>query len=739
MRNPVSSIQKGDVAGGLSAAIITLPMSVAYGVAAFSALGPEFRPHAALFGLNAAIIAGFFAALLGGTPSQISGPMAPLTLIITTVVASLAIDPVLLNLSADHKWMVVGLASACVMIGGITQVVFGVVGLGNLVKYIPYPVVAGFMNGIAILLIWNQLPPFLGFGKDIEASSMLSAFTSHNGISLLIGACTLISIYLSKRHIRRAPAFLIGLIAGSALFLVFSAMIGPSLQVAAIGNLHTVLPLPTAFSEIFQLPSSAISGALMTKIVVYGIVLGVIGSMESLMSSVAIDNIRGSRHDSKRELLGQGIGNIIASFFGSLFAAGSMPRSIANIKAGGRSKVSGAICSLLILIVFLSLAPVIGRIPLSVFAAMVIYVGITLFDRPTLRLFKALRTPGKVRRDVFAILLVNIGVAIITVSVNLVWAVIIGLAISTAYFIMKMGTSVIRREYTTDLICSNKVRGRQQIAFLNENKNRIKVFELHGPIFFGSADKLAHILETKMTDATYCVLDMKQITEIDITGANILVRLHKMFEKRNKILMISYIHTNHTLWDFLEISGVKREIPGNRFYLSTDLALEWAEDRLLDQFCEGDACRHYELGELDVFENFSIDELKKIQSLLEKDTFRKNEMLIREGDVDRDLYILTRGSVSVKMNLPFSNAERRLFTFDAGVVFGEMSLLDGKPRSANVQAEEDSEVYRLSFSSFSILTDQQPQIAAKLLKNIALILSDRLRARSNELRMMADY
>jgi SulP family sulfate permease len=739
MKNLISSFQKGDVAGGLSAAIITLPMSIAYGVAAFSALGPEFRPHAALFGLNAAIIAGFFAALLGGTPTQISGPKAPLTLIITSMVASLTIDPVLLNLPIDRNWIVIGLASACVIIGGITQVVFGVVGLGNLVKYIPYPVVAGFMNGIAILLIWNQLPPLFGFGKYIDSSNTFSAFTLNNGMSLLIGVCTLISIYISKRHIRRAPAFLAGLMAGSALFIVISVMIGPTLKVAAIGNLRTVLPSPTAFSELFHLPNNAISGAWMIKIIIYGIILGVIGSMESLMSSVAIDNIKGTRHDSKRELLGQGIGNIIASFFGALFAAGSIPRSIANIKAGGRNKVSGAFCSLLILIIFVSLAPVIGKIPLSIFAAMVIYVGINLFDRPTLRLIKALHTPGKVRRDVFAILVVNIGVAIITVSVNLIWAVIIGLAISTVYFIIKMGTSVIRREYTADMVCSNKVRNRQQIAHLHENKSKIKVFELQGPIFFGSADRLAHILEAKMTDATYCVLDMKQITEIDSTGSNILVRLHKMFERQNKFLLISHIHANHSLWEFLEISGLKQEIPDDRFYLSTDLALEWAEDQLLDQLYEGSARRHYELGDLDVFEDFSTDELEKIEALLEKDIFKKDEMLIKEGDTDRDLYILTRGSVSVKMSLPFSSAERRLFTFDAGVVFGEMALLDGKPRSANVQAEEVSEVYRLSFSSFSNMLDQEPKIAAKLVKNIALVLSDRLRARSNELRFMVDY
>ncbi|MBC2712498.1 MAG: SLC26A/SulP transporter family protein [Desulfosarcina sp.] len=730
---------KGDLIGGLSAAIITLPMSIAYGTVAFSALGPDFRPHAALIGLNTAIIGGFFAALLGGVPTQISGPKAPLTLIMTTVVAGLAADPILQNLPFGKEWIVLGLASLCVAVGGITQVLSGALGLGNIVKYIPYPVVSGFMNGIAILLVWKQLPLFLGLMGDTAITRVFFDFSPDNGITLFIGACTLVSIYVSKRYFKKIPYFLSGLIVGSAIYFLMPVLIRSPYQIAAIGDLKAVLPLPTAFFGLLQLPFDSFSRAWMLKILMYGIVLGVIGSMESLMSAVAIDNIRSGRHESKRELIGQGVGNIIASFFGSLYTAGSIPRSMANYKAGGREKMSGAICSLIILFIFLTLAPLIGKIPLSVFAAIIISVGINLFDRSTFRPFQAIRTPGRVRRDVSISLLVNLGVAFITVSINLVWAVIIGVAISAAYFIIKMGTSVIRREYTADIICSNRVRDSRQIAYLNENKSAIKVFELQGPIFFGSADRLAQILEAKMDAATYCILDMKQVTEIDSTGANILVRLYKSMLRKDKWLLISHITANHGLQDFLTISGAKQEISDDLFFQSTDLAIEWTEDQLLEQFCPTDSCRQYELNELDIFSGFSSNELERIEPLLVKDTFHKGDLVITEGDTDRDLYILTRGSVSVKIKLPFSNGEKRLFSFSAGVVFGEMALLDGKPRSAHVQADEDSEVYRLPCENFEKLLAQQPQIAAKLLKNIALVLSHRLRARSDELRMWADY
>ena len=381
-------IEKGDWIGGLSAAIITLPMSIAYGIAAFAALGPEFRPHAALIGLNAAIIGGFFAALLGGTPTQISGPKAPLTLIMTTVVAGLAADPILQSLPSGKQGIVLGLASLCVAVGGVTQVISGRLGLGNIVKYIPYPVVSGFMNGIAILLVWNQLPPFLGLKGENAITRVFSDFSPDNGLTLFIGACTLVSTFVSKHYFKKIPSILTGLSVGTAIFFLLPASIRSPYQIAAIGDLQAVLPSPTVFLELSRLPFDWFTSAWVLKIFLYGIVLGVIGSMESLMSAVAIDNLRGCRHDSKKELIGQGLGNIMASFFGSLYSAGSIPRSLANCKAGGRQKISGAICSLLILFMFLTLAPLIGKIPLSVFAAIIISVGINLFDRSTLRFFR---------------------------------------------------------------------------------------------------------------------------------------------------------------------------------------------------------------------------------------------------------------------------------------------------------------------------------------------------------------
>ena len=456
------------------------------------------------------------------------------------------------------------------------------------------------------------------------------------------------------------------------------------------------------------------------------------------MSAVTIDNLRGSRHDSKRELIGQGIGNIIASFFGALYSAGSIPRSIANYRAGGRQRISGALCSILILLIFLTIAPLIGKIPLAVFAAIIIAVGINLFDASTFRLIAALQRPGRLRKDVSMSLLVNLGVAAITVCVNLITAVIIGMAVSTAYFIVKMGTSVIRRQYSAERASSNKVRGSKQTRYLRESGRQISVFELQGPIFFGSADRLAYHLETQTADVAYCILDMKQVTEIDSTGANILTRLDKNFRKKNKRLLISYLSTDHFLWDFLSLNGVTREISKEQFFRDTDEALEWAEDHLLAKLCPAEADEPYDLKDLDITKGFSSDELETLKRFLIIKTFKKGDLVIQEEDKGRDLFILTRGTVSVKMQLPQSHHGKRLFTFSAGAVFGEMALLDGKPRSANVWVEDDAETYCLSYENFIKMQREEYQIAMKILKNLALVLSNRLRVRSDEIKMLVD-
>jgi sulfate permease, SulP family len=261
---------------------------------------------------------------------------------------------------------------------------------------------------------------------------------------------------------------------------------------------------------------------------------------------------------------------------------------------------------------------------------------------------------------------------------------------------------------------------------------------LQGPIFFGSAERLAQRIITETENTTDCILDMKQVTEIDATGANILIRLHHIMQRSDRRLLLSHITPYSSLWGFLEVSGVMQVIPERYLFDDTDHALEWAEDRLLEDqgvCCAGRKCN---LVQFDLLSDFDPTEIEIFRRNLDYVKIKKGEVVIREGSHDRCMYLLSKGSVSVKMQLPNSNRTKRLFTFDAGAVFGEMALLDGSPRSVNILADEDSEAFCLSHSSLEKLACENKQLTAKLMKNMALVLSHRLRIRSDELRMLED-
>jgi SulP family sulfate permease len=282
------------------------------------------------------------------------------------------------------------------------------------------------------------------------------------------------------------------------------------------------------------------------------------------------------------------------------------------------------------------------------------------------------------------------------------------------------------------------VRETRQAQYLKEYGSKILVFELQGPIFFASADRLAMLIEKQTAEASFCILDMRQVNEIDTTGANILVRLHRVLKRQNKHLLITHLADNPSLWGFLQATGAAGAIPEENFFEDTDAALEWAEDRVLSEFCSQQDCLYFPLDETDLLQGFGEKELEAFRAALDCLEFQSGEELIREGEKSRDLYILTQGSVSIKIHLPASNRKKRLFTFGAGVVFGEMALLDGSPRSAQVVAEEDAEVYRLTHDHFEKLCRENPSVAVRLLQNIGVVLTHRLRVRSEEVRMLED-
>ena len=382
---------KEDIFGGITAAIVALPLALAFGVS--SGLG-------AMSGLYGAIFVGFFASLFGGTPKQISGPTGPMTVIVALIFVEF-------NFSAEIVFF-------CISFAGLLQILFGILKVGNLVKHIPHSVISGFMTGIGLIIIFLQLPVL--FGLESESSIILNItklnnFNDLNPDALVISLICLGSLFLMPSKIFKIiPLPIIILIVGTLLSLFF------------FNNQNTVGTIPKGLPKIsIFLPEIAD----MYKIIFYSVLLALLGIVDSLLTSIVADKMTGDKHQPNKETIGQGIGNILSGFFGGLAGAGATMRTVVNINAGGKTRISGMIHSIILLLIILFFSSAAENIPLSVLSAILIKVGIDIIDW---NFFKNLK--------IFPIfdVLITFMVILLTVFVNLIVAVILG---SLFYLIWK--------------------------------------------------------------------------------------------------------------------------------------------------------------------------------------------------------------------------------------------------------------------------------------------------------------
>jgi SulP family sulfate permease len=595
------------------------------------------------------------------------------------------------------------------------------------------------MNGIAFLLIVKQIRPILGVKGNTPFMHILQHPDLINPIAAVVGFVTIAAIFMARHYIKRIPASLTALGVGSVLYYGLMYLSGEKTTGNVIGRLDVGLPAPGAIFQWFPVLKQIPYGVLLPELLATGFIIGLLASMESLLASVVSDNMTGSRHNSKKELIGQGLGNMACGLFGALPAAGSIPRSMANYKAGGRTWVSGMMCAVIIFLMIMFLAPVVGKIPLAVIAGIIFVVGVALFDRWSLNLLKRLLTSFKFRKEVILDLVITLIVAIVTVSINLIAAVTVGILIASAIFIVRMGRSVIKRKYFGNQFHSRKMRSIEDTEKLEKMGDRIVIIELQGPLFFGSAENLAAEIEGMLSKTQYCILNLKRVNDIDSTGANIILQIKKKMESENKYFLLSQLRENPVLWHYFQVMHVDRLIKNRIIFPDTDAALEWAEDHLLGQIGRDETLdQEVHLSQFELFRDFSTEELNTIKTKLALQTYSKGQLVFDEGDDGRDLYLLTKGSMTVKINLPERNRQKRIFTYTPGTVFGEMAFLDGSIRSASVWAHDDSEVLWLSMQKFRALREERPEIATKLIINIALELSRRLRRTSEQVRLLED-
>ncbi|MCJ7466670.1 MAG: SulP family inorganic anion transporter [Maribacter sp.] len=561
---------KGDFFGGITAGIVALPLALAFGVS--SGLGPSA-------GLYGAIFISFFAALFGGTNTQISGPTAPMTAVSMIVIASIV---AIYDGSVEKALPVI---LTVFLLGGLMQIGLGLIGIGKYIRYIPYPVVSGFMTAIGVIILVTQLLPAMGYypkedegfvdnfkpkaeeiildnilkeeaGEGIlvledfqetirraqgitegdmlkeaqtlaksEASGVIGAIKvlpraikQINWMELALALATILIIYGFKRITTAIPSALV------ALLVVSGIAYGFGLDYRPIEEIPSGLPIPNlAIFTGFKLGS-------VTPYIFTALTLALLGAIDSLLTSVVADNMTKTKHRPNKELVGQGIGNSIAAIFGGIPGAGATIRTVVNIKAGGKTKLSGMIAGVLLLIILLSLGPVASQIPAAVLAGILVTVGIGVMDYKGLKAIPNLPRdlklgPLKLSSEVVIMLVV----LVLSSIWNLVYAVGIGLIIASLMFMKKMGDLTAERSDVKSL--EKEVGWSDEVGFPKNLKEKVFIKHLKGPLFFGSTSEFQALANQIPKTASTVIIRMDRMQYMDQSGLyaleDVLIDLRK--------------------------------------------------------------------------------------------------------------------------------------------------------------------------------------------------------------------
>lgn len=514
---------KGDIFGGVTAGIVALPLALAFGIQAFGGIDdPSASSMGALAGLVGATLLGFFASLFGGTPSQISGPTGPMTVITASLISGAWASS-----QGNFSAVLIAMSLAGIFCG-LFQILFGLIRIGKYVRYIPYPVLSGFMSGIGVIIILQQIYPLIGMKSPVMVVDMIAQFPEKvteitTFIPLLLGLATIAIVQLFPLVTKKVPATLVALI----VVTVISLFTGID-EKLTIGNIPAGLPMPF-FTKV------ELDGlnwwALINAALVPGLTLAGLGSIDTLLTSVVADNITKTHHNSNRELIGQGIGNAMAGMFCGIAGAGATMRTVVNVKSGGRTQISGMIHAMFLLAILLGLGSLVKYVPLSVLAGILITVGWGIID---FRGFKDLkRIP---RSDAFVLLTVFL----MTVFVDLLTAVGIGMVIACVLFMKRMG-DLAEGSYVTMDAAEPESPWADEGGIPEEIKHKIFIERFHGPIFFGSISGFNKVMHQVPDSAEVVILRMKRVKFMDQSGVYAMETAIKELQESGKLVLMTII------------------------------------------------------------------------------------------------------------------------------------------------------------------------------------------------------
>jgi SulP family sulfate permease len=719
----------GDFWGGLAAMLVALPSAIAFGVTIYSPLGASYAAQGALAGILGVTALGLIAPALGGTNRLITAPCAPAA----AVLSAFALEFMLGGGSIESALLMVSMLG---LLAGLLQIFFGTVRLGRLIEYMPYPVVSGYLSGVGLYIIAGQMPKFLGTPKGAHFWESLAAPGLWKWQSMVVGAVTIAVMIAAPRVTKVVPAAILALLAGVLAYfglgLADPALLTLEGNPFVVGSLGGGGSFTDAMAGRWHAMSDIEFDQIM-HIAVPALTLAVLLSIDTLKTCVVLDALTRSRHNSNRELIGQGMGNVVSAVIGGIPGAGTMGATLVNISSGAVSRFSGVFEGVLALAAFLVLGALISWVPVAALAAILMVIGVRMIDRNSFLYLKQRSTILD-----FAVIAAVVATAL---TVSLIAASGVGIVLAVFLFVREqIGGTIVRRKVYCNQVFSKHVRTHEEMEILVASGERGVVVELQGSLFFGTTNQLYTALEPELKTQDYVILDMRRVQSVDVTAAHMLDQVKDMLAERHGFLIFSQLPKNlpsgQDMQQYFDQIGLVPYKSSARVFGELDEALQWVEDRILkDAICELGEQQALGLSEIELFKGRKAETLAALEQSMEKRSYKAGDKIFKRGDTGDELFLIRKGAVRIM--LPLSEKQsHHLGTFGQGSFFGEMAFLDGDVRSADAVAFSDTELYVLSRKTFDAVAEEHKKLALRLMEGLASVLASRLRYTNAELRVL---
>ena len=701
----------GDLLGGITATAVALPQAMGLGVVLFTALGFD-AASGALAGLMGAAILSMCSGLAGATTGMISAPNGPVTMLLVASLYDISSGGIESSALLTSLALILALA-------GIIQIVLGLTLGGYLVKYIPFPVIAGLVTGIGLLMIFSQI-------ESITRTAITDVDGLLKALPFVIALFTLASIHISARLWPRVPCILAGMIFGMLCFhlIIFfiSSEVPARWVVGEIPSIQGIIKMPE-LQDIKTLP--------WLKILIAAFAVAMLASIDCLLTAVVADGQTRSRHDSKKELTAQGIGQILAGLFGAVGGGGTKGSTLVAIDSGGR-RWAAVVCAIVIFSLILFAGDVGHYLPISVLAGVIAYVGINLIDLNIINWLQRKR----LRIDAF--------VAVAVILSTLVYDLLFGLGVGLIGSMLLYIRGQIRVPVLHDRATGKDRRSLQQRTLaenrlLDDYGDRIIYLELRGNLFFGTADRLYNELLKDLEKPIWMVINLRRVQHIDSSAVHLLAQMASRLQQSGGTMVFSNV-IKHS-GGFKKINKAFRqlgsidELSSVKTFPSTDVALQFAEDNLLESIGAEPQLKQFKVSIEDnrLCSNLNKKTIKALTKVLQTAQFPKKKILFKQGDPGESIYLVLSGEVEIR--LPIGRYHyKRAAKIGPGNYFGSVAFLRPGLRSTTGVVTADCELMVLDRKSLKTLMKKgEHEAVVHILESVARTVASQLRWSRSEL------